>query len=386
MNALNALLQTYRTRRIWGLAAVLLLAAALCAGWRMWPGEFFRGYWFALMFWMQLSIGSLIVLLLQQLTGGAWGQAGAPFLRAASAGIFPMAVLFIPVFFALPHLFPWTNIVPGISPAALVNKQMWLNPTAFTVRSAVYLALFGTITYLWRRQKNGPSAAGPALLAVIVTLSFSSADWMMSLQPTFYSSLYPFLYFAGAMVSTFAMLAGLMAGMQLWEPAGDVAKPGPELLHAFGKLLFASVLFWGYINFSQFIIVWTANLPHEAEWYVLRSEPAWLWFTIVLMVAHFALPFCVLLSQQLKRNGGQLLAVAAYLFCVHWLDIFWLMRPAQGEGFRLSLFDIVLPILTGAVWLWCVTESMEVSTLAEPTVADLKEGNHAMEKESYDKA
>jgi len=337
-----------------GVALLLLYLIVLVTGWTFWPKAFFHGYWFALMFWMQLTIGAWIVLLLQELTGGEWGHVAAPYLRTASSGIFILAPLFLLPLLALPHIFSWTTITPGVSAATLVNKQPWLNSTAFTIRTVFYLALLVAMIRL-RRHPKLSAFAGPMLLLTVILFSFYSADWMMSLQPTFYSSLYPFMYFSGSLVAIFSLICATASWLQL----KGFAPRDPDVLLAYGKLLFASVLFWGYIVFAQFIIIWTGNLPDEAEWYVVRSEPAWLWFTLLVLACHFAIPFCLLLSQSLKKDARQLFAVAAPLFGMHFLEIFWLMRPTPGEGFLLTPFDFLMPLFFGVVWLWFVLNAGE---------------------------
>jgi hypothetical protein len=340
-----------------GLGVTLLLLLGL--GWYFGPNAFFRGYWFALMFWTQLSVGAWVVLLLQALTGGEWGRAATPFLRAAASGLYLLIPLFLPALLALPNIFSWTHIEVGISSPTLVNKLPWLNPMAFIIRTLFYLGALGAMISL-RHRSNLSALAGPMLVFTIILFSFYSADWMMSLQPTFYSSLYPFLYFSGAMVSIFSVLCGLAAAAQLRH---EVA-PDTELLLALGKLLFASVLFWGYIVFSQFIIIWTGNLPDEAEWYVVRSEPGWLWLTLLVLAAHFAIPFCLLLSQAVKKNARQLLTISVVLFAMHLLEVFWLMRPTPGFGFRFSIFDVLMPLSIGACWMWFVFGNRETMIVA----------------------
>jgi hypothetical protein len=332
------------TRRVATPCAVVFVIATLL-GWTIWPNAFFRSYWFGLVFWSQLSIGCLIVLLLQQLTGGQWGKVGAPLLQRGALALLPLLPLFIPAFLALPHIFSWTRIEVGISSQVLVNKQVWLNSTAFIIRSLVYLGCFVTLTLLWKKPIP-PSPAGPALVLTIIMISLCSTDWMMSLQPTFYSSLYPFLYFSGAMVSTFALVAGTIAWLQIKE----VLPSQPELLLDYGKLLFAAILLWGYIVFCQFIIIWTGNLPDEAEWYVIRSEPGWLWLTLLVIAGHFVIPFSILLSQKIKKNARQLLAVCLWLLIMHLLEVFWMMRPTPGESFQISVFDFLMPFLMGVIW------------------------------------
>jgi len=337
-----------------GMALLIVYLFLLIAGWSLWPKAFFRGYWLALMFWTQLTVGAWIVLLLQHLTGGDWGRTASPYLRVATAGFFFLLPLFLPPLFALPDLFSWTSITPGVSAPTLVNKQPWLNTTAFSLRTIFYLAAFATMVRL-RNHPRLPQFAGPLLLFTVILFSFYSADWMMSLQPTFYSSLYPFVYFSGTLVAIFSLICASAAWLQL----RGILPERPDLLLAYGKLLFASVLFWGYIVFSQFIIIWTGNLPDEAEWYVVRSEPAWLWFTVLVLVLHFVVPLSLLLSQSLKKDARRLFAVAAPLFVFHLFEIFWLMRPTPGEGFRVSVFDFIMPMLFGTGWLWFVLGSTE---------------------------
>jgi hypothetical protein len=355
MNAADFFRLARRHRGRTGGTLFAALLVCLLVGWAAFPNAFFSAYWYGLMFWMQLSIGCLIVLLIQNLTGGAWGRASAPLLRLGVAGLFVLMPLFVPVFFALPHLFSWTAIQRGVSDQVLVNKMAWLNPPGFIVRTILYLAILGVIA--WRTQRagtDGPglsrAASGLCLVGVVYTLSFASADWMMSLEPSYYSSLYPFMYFSGAMVCTLALLVAALAWGQL---RGDTP-PQPDVLHDVGKLLFASVLFWGYIEFSQYIIIWTANLPDEAAWYLVRSRHGWGWLTLFVMTFHLAVPFFLLLSQTLKREPRSIFRIGLGLFLVHFAELYWLMAPRRGSHFHLNLFDLLLPLLIGACWVWFI--------------------------------
>jgi hypothetical protein len=362
----------HRSRRApLGITLFVSLLALLVLGWIVWPDAFFPAYWFALMFWVQLSLGCLSLLLIQFLTGGEWGRASAPFLRRGASGLLLLLPLFLPAFLALPHIFSWTTINPDVSVQVLVNKQAWLNPTAFILRAIFFLAVLTGLTLYWRRPgwsvgTIGTGWSGPALVAVVLVLSFASCDWLMSIEPTFYSSLYPFMYFSGAMVGTLSALCAIFAFLQV---RSDVPVR-PELLHALGKLLFAAVLFWGYIVFSQFIIIWTGNLPDEADWYVIRANHGWQWLTLFVVLFHFAIPFCLLLSQKLKREPRRLLRISAALFVVHFAEVYWMMAPKKGVGFYLNPFDLLLPPLIGACWLWFAAgipaTSAETAAALEP--------------------
>ena len=277
---------------------------------------------------------------------------------------------FLPVFLALPHIFSWTNIQVGVSSQVLVNKRIWLNPAAFIVRAILFLAILSLIARRWRRPgfragDPGTGWSGPSLVFVILVLSLASCDWMMSLEPVFYSSLYPFMYFSGALVSTLAALCGIFA----WHCCRGDLKRHAEVLHALKKLLFASIFFWGYILFSQFIIIWTGNLPDEADWYVVRTNNGWQWLTLFVIVFHFFVPFCVLLSEKLKHEPRRLMRICAAIFAVHFAEIYWLMAPQKGVPFHLNPFDVLLPLLIGGCWLWFVAGLREPSVAAEPVEA-----------------
>jgi hypothetical protein len=335
------------------ITTAFLLAILLIAGWLLWPDPFFHAWWYGLMIWAQLSIGCLIVLLIQCLTGGEWGRTAAPVLRAGAAGYLVLAPLFIPPLLGLPHIFPWTDIQRGISDETLVNKEPWLNSPSFIIRTLFYLGLLGLLIAFWTRSASRSSEiGGPSLVLSILIISFCSCDWMMSLQPTFYSSLYPFLYFSGSMVSAFAFITGVLS----WLQTRDILRADPDLFIDYGKLLFASVFFWGYIAFSQFIIVWSGNLPHEAEWYLVRSKGFWLIVTLLVIAGHFVIPFLTLLSHDLKRNTRKMVPICCGLFFMHTLEIFWLMRPTVGIPFHLSIspLDVILPLLIGALWIFSV--------------------------------
>ena len=317
---------------------------------------FLSPYWTALMFWTEVSVGCLIVALLQWLTGGRWGRVSLPFLRAGMTGYFILLPFFLPAFLFLSHIFPWA----GVPPIDLAARAEWLRPSLFLLRSVLYLAVFASaivVTLRWRKPEP-PPWAGPLLVGVIVTVSLASTDWMMSVDPGFASSLYPFVYVSGALVAVFAGLAYAAARSQ----SLGQAEADPLLLADFGKLLFAAILFWGYIELSQFLIIWTGNLPHEASWYLDRVSLGWRSLTVLLFGLHFFLPFGVLLSRPLKENPRRLALVAGIAFVIHYLAVFWLTAPRPGIPFRFDPFDVLLPLALGSVWRRAVRHRLHEET------------------------
>lgn len=372
MNVSPSWLFRPRHRPRTGVALFVALLVLIILGWLFWPDAFFPAYWFGLMFWVQLSIGCLLLLLVQLLTGGQWGDVSAPLLRRGTAGLFILLPLFLPVFFALPHIFSWTNIQVGVSSQELVRKRIWLNPAAFIIRTAVFLGILTALARRWRSpgltvKTPGAGWSGPSLVCVVLVLSFASSDWMMSLEPSFYSSLYPFMYFSGGMMSTLALMCGAISWLQL----RDIWPRQPEVLDALGQLFFAAVLFWGYIVFSQFIIIWTGNLPDEADWYVVRSHHGWQWLSLFVIVFHFAIPFCLLLSQKLKRNPRRLLRLSCAVFLIHFVEVYWMMAPKNGVPLYVNPFDFLLPILIGGCWFWFIAQLPDepLATVHQPKAA-----------------
>jgi hypothetical protein len=301
---------------------------------------FFPAYWTALMFWTEVSLGCLIVTLLQFLTGGRWGLAALPFLRAGVASWFLVLPGFLVLPFAMAKIFLWTA---GLPPE-LAGRAHWLQPVPFLGRTVFYLAAFSfaCLAVLRWRRTDPPPWAGPLLVGVLLVVSLASTDWMMSLDPSFASSLYPFLFAAASFVVVLSGLAWLMSRQTGIEP---------RLLADFGTLLFASVCFWGYIELGQLLIIWTGNLPHEASWYVNRTSLGWRPFTVMLFLLHFALPFALLLSRPLKANPRRLGMVAAGLFLVHYLEVFWMTGPRPGEPLRFDPFTVILPLAMGWIWV-----------------------------------
>ncbi|HEY8965575.1 MAG TPA: hypothetical protein VIM58_03975, partial [Candidatus Methylacidiphilales bacterium] len=187
---------------------------------------------------------------------------------------------------------------------------------------------------------EAPAWAGPLLVGIALVLSLASTDWMMSLDPRIASSLFPFLFAAGAFVAVFSGLAFLMSRTGI----------EPDLLADFGKLLFASLCFWGYIELGHLLIVWTGNLPHEATWYLSRVEHGWKPFTVALFFLHLGIPFFLLLSRPLKEAPRFLGAIAGGVFLVHYLEVFWMTAPRDGLPLRFDPFDPLL--FLGIGWAW----------------------------------
>ena len=291
---------------------VLALVAAI-AGWRLDLRALLASYLAAWWFAAGAVLGGLANVWLHQLTGGAWGETvRGPLLRAARW--LPLAcILFLPVLLGAPLLYPWQH---GVQEGAF--RQAWLSPVFFTVRSVAYLVLWSGLAIVETRARTrSPLRAALCLLAYGFSVSLASVDWIMSLQPAWYSSVF------GWLTGTGQMLTGLALAVLLID-RGAARKRLPDL----GNLLMMYVLTWAYLAYVQFLIIWAADLPHEIAWYLRRGAPGWQAVAWVLVVGHFAGPLCILLSRHAKTAPALMGVLAGALLAAHLLDCWWLVLPS----------------------------------------------------------
>jgi hypothetical protein len=264
-------------------------------------------------------------------------------------------VLFVPIFAGRRLLYPWVD-PSGLSPElarSVAHKAPYLNTGFFVVRAAIYFAVWIAVAHLLRawsvRQDEG---GGPSLTVrqrrlgagslpfVALTMTFASFDWMMSLDPRFYSTIYGVYWFAGSFVAAFAVtILGAVATRP--DPTAFGHYMNADHFHALGKLLLAFVAFWAYIAFSQFMLIWIADIPEEVPWYVLRIRGGWLWVGSFVALFQFLVPFFLLLQRSVTRSPRRLAWMSAWLLFVHWVDLYWLLLPhLHPAGPRPWIFDL----------------------------------------------
>jgi hypothetical protein len=332
-----------RLDRVQGRALVVGGAAlAVCAvAWLLWPKAFLHGYLVGYVFWLGISLGCLGLTMLHHMVGGGWGLPIRRPMESAGITLLPLAILFLPVALGLPYLYEWAG--PGaLEDEVLRAKAPYLNVGAFLARTGCYFVLWFVLALLIDRlsaaqdQRNdfGPSRrlggfAGPGLILLFLTGSFAAIDWMMTLEPHWVSSIYGAMVVVGEGLSTLAMLVVLAVWMSDRRPMSEAV--APERLHDLGNLMLAFTMLWAYMAFSQYLIIWSGNLPEEIPWYLRRARGAWQWVALALIVFHFFLPFFVLLFRQNKRYGRLLARAAAWILAMHWLDLVWLIIPASIE-------------------------------------------------------
>ncbi len=333
---------------------------------------------------LAVALGALAMIMIARVTAATWFVALRRQAEQVVAVLPVLAILFIPVLLALGVLYPWTH------PAALAEevrrkveaKSTYLNIPFFIVRAVIYWAVWLVLGELLRRvslrESRGESEGARRRIYVIsavglplfaLATSFASFDWMMSLAPAWYSTVYGVDYFAGAMVGALALLALLVArGHHRGELTDEV---GAEHLHALGKLLLTFILFWVYIGFSQLIVIWSAEIPVEAAWYRVRMNDGWWWVGAVLVAGHFALPFCALLVRAVKRSMFAMTCLGVLLLAMHYLDLYWIVMPDAGWTPAVWLDAGALLFVGGTTSLaWAVRRRGEASLpVGDPLLA-----------------
>ncbi|HEX8891371.1 MAG TPA: hypothetical protein VF779_19640 [Pyrinomonadaceae bacterium] len=329
--------------------------------------QFFHSYLVGFIFWLGVSMGCLGLLMLQHLTGGAWGMVIRRILEAGTRVLPLMLLLFIPiVIFGMPHLYEWmhrTEITEVPLREVLDKKSGYLNFNFFVIRAAVYFAIWLALMFFlnkWSAEqdrtaerqysKKMTALSGPGIIIFVLTTTFASVDWVMSLDPEWFSTIYGLIYVAAWTLSAFTFTIAVLVWLATRPPLeGEVRAPH---FHDLGKLLLAFVMLWTYFAFSQFLIIWSGNIPEEAKWYLHRLRGGWGWIGILVVLLHFALPFVLLLSRDLKRNARTLAAIAIFIFVVRFIDVYWLIIPEFNRGhFKFEWLSVVAGVAFGGIWI-----------------------------------
>lgn len=324
--------------------------------------QFWQSYLFAYIFWLEVGLGCLGLLMLHHLVGGRWSALIRRVMEAGAMTLPWMALLFVPLLLALTTLYPWTHAEHVQASELLQAKTAWLNVPFFVGRAALYLLVWAGLAWQLNKWSRAQDATGdPALsskmrrlsaigmMLYILTATFAGYDWMMSLEPEWFSSIYGLLFIAGQGIAAIALA---IIGLNLLAGAsGDDAdwmKPRNDL----GNLLLGFVMIWAYFSFSQFLVIWSADIPEEAIWYYHRTQGGWREVAIVLIALHFVLPFLLLLARGLKRNARWLTALAVFIFLARLLDLFWQIMPAfYPEGLHIHWLDLALVCAMGGGWI-----------------------------------
>ncbi len=351
------------TRAI-GLAVVGLAASA--AGYLTAGDAFWQSYLIAYYFWIGITLGSLGILMIQHLTGGAWTMVSRRLLEASTRTLPLMALLFVPIWLKLDVIYVWARPGAAEADSFIHEKAAYLNPPFFLLRAVIFFAVWAGLIFLlnrWSREQDeqpaqlpGPAdrrsrmLSGPGLVLFVATITFMSIDWVMSLDPHWYSTIFGVLTLGGQGLSTMAFTILMMAILVRFKPMSQVATA--NVFHDHGKLMFAFVMLWAYFSVSQLLIIWSANLPEEIPFYLQRLHGPWYPISIALLLGQFALPFLLLLSQSFKRNPNVVKWIALFILIMRVVDITWTIGPVfRHEGSALSWVDFAVALGMGGLWL-----------------------------------
>jgi len=354
--------------------------------------QFFHSYVFGFCFWIGISVGSLAFLMLQHLSGGGWGMVIRRILEAATQTLPLMLLLFVPIVLGAHWIYSWTHAEEIAKHPVLALKAKYLNLPFFTVRAVIFFGIWMLLAFLLRRwstlqdqtadrvyTKKMRVLSGPGMVLIVFTVTFAAVDWFMSLEPEWFSTIYGLVFVASWSLSALAFSIAVLGTLSKQEPVSNFV--GQFHFHDLGKLLLALTMLWTYFSFSQFLIIWSGNLPEEIHWYIPRIHGGWGAIALAVVLLHFAFPFLFLLSRSFKRNAGKLVAIAVLILVMRLYDFFWTITPAfTGEHFHVSWMDIVAPIAIGGLWLavftWALSKRPMIP-INDPQFESVLEQKHA---------
>ena len=349
---------------VFGLIAVILAVKN--------PDEFYRAYLVGFMAWLGVALGSMAIIMIRHLTGGGWGVVIRRIQGAAMRTLPLLALLFIPIISAVAQgrIYPWVMPLDKIADSHIREhlekhafiKDAYLNLTGFIIRAVIYFAIWNLISFLlskWSKEGDSPSApdntakfkavSGPGLILYGFTISFATIDWVMSLDPSWISTIFGLFILIGEVLSAMCFAVVVERILVKYKPMSEMLTP--DFVHDHGKWMLTFTMVWAYFGFSQWLIIWAGNLPSEITYYIRRINGGWGYIGLFVVIFHFAIPFGILLSRPFKRNIYKLVWLAAWLMLMRWVDLFWVIEPNFSKTFNVTVADFVVPIAIGGFWL-----------------------------------
>jgi len=327
------------------------------------PQQFFRSYLLAFVYWIGFPLGALAILMLNHLTGGDWGLPIRRPLEAATRTFPVMIILFLPLLFGMKHLFVWMDPSVVAGDPVLMAKRFYLNTPFFLARAVIYAALWLVMSYYlnkWSEEQDrtgDPSIigrfeglSGPGLILYGLTVTYGSIDWVMSLSPHWYSTIFGMIVMMTGVLAAMAFAIVVATLLAQHEPFASAV--APDQFNDLGNLLLTFVMLWAYLSFSQFLIIWSGNLRDEIPWYMTRARGAWEGWGLFLIIFHFALPFMLLLQRPLKRRMRLLSWIAGGLLATDFLVVIWMVVPAwEPDRVHVHPLDITAVCGIGGLWI-----------------------------------
>ena len=328
--------------------------------------EFFRAYLLGFMAWLGITLGSMAILMLRHLTQGGWGMIIRRILGAAMRTIPMMTLLFIPIVLGISRLYPWGRPLDLIQDQHLRHHleeiRSYLSVQGFVIRAVIYFGIWCALSFFltkWSAEQDHPRArdnsgrfkalSGAGLILYGFTISFAAVDWVMSIDPSWVSTMYGLSFLIGQILSALCFAVVVERILFRYKPMSELLKP--EYVHDHGKFMLAFIMVWAYFAFSQWLIIWAGNLPEGITWYMRRLNGGWGYIGLFLIVFHFAVPFVFLLSRSFKRDVTRLVWLAVWMLLMRYLDLFWVVEPNFSITVNFTWADVVVPIAMGGLWL-----------------------------------
>jgi hypothetical protein len=364
-----------------------VIGLVICAvGLLRWPQSFFPSYLLAFMFVLGLSLGSLGLLMMQHLTGGDWGIMIRRPLESATRVLALVAALFIPIFFGMKYLYSaWLNAPTSGEGSLSEFQRSYLTVNGFRIRAILYFVIWGLLVFLFNRWSREQDAnpednsvrrrlkvlAGPGIVVYVFVMTFAAIDWVMSISPHWASTIYGFLFVAGQLISSMALMIAIVVLLARSGPLSQVLLP--RHIHDLGKFLLTFLMLWAYFAFSQLLIIWSGNQPEEITFYYSRLHSQWGVVAVIVVVFHFFVPFFLLLSRSLKRNPKLLPGVAIWLIVMRVVDLFWMTRPEFTPRALPTIWDLAALLAVGGLWFFSFAGNLKqlpVLPVGDPHLAE----------------
>ena len=350
--------QWQRRALLAGIAGVLLAIT----GFVLDREQFLRSYLYAYVYWTGMSLGCMGILLLHHVVGGKWGMVIRRMCEAGTRMLPYMFLLLIPVLLSIPTLYVWAR-PEAVNDANIQTKAAYLNVPFFIGRTVFYFAIWFLYSHRlnkWSAEQDRTgdeqligkmrSFSAPGLVVFVMTATFAFIDWIMSLEPHWFSTIYGAMFLIGEVLESFAFVIALAIVLARWSPLKEYMTP--QHLHDLGNLMFAFMVLWAYLSFSQFIIIWAGNLPEEIPWYLRRLNGGWGWVALTLVIFHFATPFVLLLMRGIKRHTDRLFRVCMLMIAIRLVDVYWVVEPSfYNQQLKVHWMDFATPLAVGGLWL-----------------------------------
>lgn len=371
------------------LVGLLGLAASVFA-WTQHAERFYHAWLLAFVYCLTLSLAGLFFTMLHHLANAKWSVVVRRVPEALMSLVPWLIIAFIPVYLGLHDLYHWSHPDVLLHDEALAKKAVYLNPTFFAIRTVAYFIIWSIFALRLRalslkqditgdavltQKMRNLSAGGMILFAFTVT--FASFDWLMSLNPHWYSTIFGVYIFGGLFLSGIALFTLILLLLRRAGVMQDVVTF--EHYHDLGKLMLGFVIFWAYIGFSQYFLIWYGNVPEETHWFQVRWVGNWKAIGYLLLFGHFAFPFVVLIFQRVKRNAAIMIFMSIWLLVMHWFDLYYLIFPTlYPEGFHIGWVEIVTWLGLSGITAWLFWRAFTAGPTVPPHDPFLEKSLHHM--------